>query len=103
MRSLEADGLAGVRSYRTESKVFGVQRTVLVTWNQALFDAQCRTLLREIAKRRQHLRALQWQLRRWRRGQDPGGTQAEPGRHAQEGRRLAAGPAHAGPVRRSGA
>ncbi len=73
MRSLEADGLAGVRSYRTESKVFGVQRTVLVTWNQALFDAQCRTLLREIAKRRQHLRALQWQLRRWREGKIRGG------------------------------
>ena len=73
MRSLEADGLAGVRSYRTESKVFGVQRTVLVTWNQALFDAQCRTLLREIAKRRQHLRALQWQLWRWREGKIRGG------------------------------
>ena len=68
MHSLEADGLAGGRAHRTESKVFGVQRTVLVTWNQRLFDAQCRTLLREIAKRRQHLRALQRQLRRWRDG-----------------------------------
>ena len=77
MRSLEADGLAGVRAYRTEYEVFGVKRTVLVTWNQALFDAQCRTLLREIGKRRQHLRALQRQLRRWRdgkirRGRKPG-------------------------------
>ena len=44
MRSLEADGLPGVRAHRTECKVFGVQRTVLVTWNRRLFDAQCRTL-----------------------------------------------------------
>ena len=40
---------------------------------QVLFDAQCRTLLREIAKRRQHLRALQRQLRRWRDGKIRGG------------------------------
>ena len=73
MRSLEADGLAGVRAHRTESKVFGVRRTVLVTWNQRLFDAQCRTLLREIEKRRQHLGALQRQLRRWRDGKIRGG------------------------------
>ena len=73
MRSLEADGLAGVRAHRTESEVFGVRRTVLVTWNQRLFDAQCRTLLREIEKRRQHLGALQRQLRRWRDGKIRGG------------------------------
>ena len=73
MRSLEADGLPGVRVYRTDDEVFGVPRTVLVTWNQRLFDAQCRTLLREIEKRRQHLRALQQQLRRWRDGKIRGG------------------------------
>ncbi|MCY3778087.1 MAG: IS1634 family transposase [Candidatus Aminicenantes bacterium] len=73
MRSLEANGLPGVRAYRTESEVFGVQRTVLVTWNQRLFDAQCRTLLRETEKRRQHLRVLQRQLRRWRDGKIRGG------------------------------
>ena len=73
MRSLEADGLPGVRVYRTDYEVFGIERTVLVIWNQALFDAQCRTLLREIEKRRQHLRALQQQLRRWRDGKIRGG------------------------------
>ncbi len=73
VRSLEADGLPGVRVYRTDYEVFGIERTVLVIWNQALFDAQCRTLLREIAKRRQHLRALQRQLRRWRDGKIRGG------------------------------
>ena len=73
MRSLEADGLPGVRVYRTDYEVFGVERTVLVIWNQALFDAQCRTLLREIEKRRQHLRTLQQRLRRWRDGKIRGG------------------------------
>ena len=73
MRSLEADGLTGVRVYRTDYEVFGVERTVLVIWNRALFDAQCRTLLREIEKRRQHLRKLQQRLRRWRDGKIRGG------------------------------
>ena len=73
MRSLEADGFAGVRAYRTTYEVFGVERTVLVIWNRALFDAQCRTLLREIEKRRQHLRTLQQRLRRWRDGKIRGG------------------------------
>ena len=73
MHSLEADGLAGVRAYRTTYEVFGVERTVLVIWNRALFDAQCRTLLREIEKRRQHLRTLQQRLRRWRDGKIRGG------------------------------
>ena len=73
MRSLESDGLAGVRAYRTTCEVFGVERTVLVIWNRALFDAQCRTLLREIEKRRQHLRTLQQRLRRWRDGKIRGG------------------------------
>ena len=41
--------------------------------NRALFDAQCRTLLREIEKRRQHVRALQQRLRRWRDGKIRGG------------------------------
>ena len=73
----QTTGCAGVRAYRTERAVFGVRRTVLVTWNRKLFDAQRKTLLREIEKRRQLLRALQRQLRRWRdgkirRGRKPG-------------------------------
>ena len=42
---LAAAGLTGVRVYRTDYEVFGVERTVLVIWNQALFDAQFRTLI----------------------------------------------------------
>ena len=68
-------------------KVFGVRRTVLVTWNQKLFDAQRKTLLREIDKRRAHLRALQRQLRRWRDARSAAG--ASPGWRARRRRSTA--------------
>ena len=70
---LEEEGLQGVRVYRTTQKLFGVERTVLVTYNENLFVAQSRTLLREIAKRQQRLRELQRQLRHWQTGQIRGG------------------------------
>ena len=57
----------------TEEKRRRHAARVLVTWNAALPEAQCCTLLREIAKRRQHLRALQGRLRRWRQGTMRGG------------------------------
>lgn len=72
-RTLAEEGLPGVRVYRTTRKLFGVERTVLVTYNENLFVAQSRTLLREIAKRQQRLRELQRQLRRWQTGQVRGG------------------------------
>jgi transposase len=56
LRSLAADGLPQVRSYRTRQKVFGRERTVLVTYNENLFVAQSQTLLREIARRQGWLR-----------------------------------------------
>ena len=68
-QSLEADGLAGVTAYRTTREVFGRSRTVVVTYNETLFVAQARTLLREIAKRQRQLRELQHQLRRRHTGQ----------------------------------
>ena len=71
--TLPDEGLAGVSVYRTRWEVFGVERTVLVTYNENRFVAQARTLLREIAKRQQRLRALQYQLRRWHTGQVRGG------------------------------
>ncbi len=67
--SLDEQGLAGVSVHRTTREVFGAKRTVLVTYNENLFVAQSRTLLREIAKRQQHLRELQQQLQRWHRGE----------------------------------
>jgi len=64
LRALDDEGLPGVRAYRTTREVFGAERTVLVTYNENLFVAQSRTLLREIAKRQRRLRELQIQLHR---------------------------------------
>lgn len=72
-RSLASDGLSGVRVVRTEKKVFGVSRTVLVTYNEALFEAQTQTLLREIGKRQQQLQELQQRLDVWAGSKPPGG------------------------------
>lgn len=71
--SLTDDGFPGVSAFRTKKKVFGVDRTVLVTYNENLFVAQSRTLLREIAKRQQRLRQLQQQLNRHHAGKVRGG------------------------------
>ena len=67
-RSLADDGLEGVRAYRTKKEVFGKERTVLVTYNDNLFVAQSRTILREIGKRQRALREIQARLRRWHEG-----------------------------------
>jgi transposase len=73
LHSLADDGLPGVTAYRTTKKVFGVERTILVTYNENLFVAQSQTLLREIAKRQRALRERQQQLRRRRSGKVRGG------------------------------
>ncbi|MGH7255669.1 MAG: IS1634 family transposase, partial [Nitrospirales bacterium] len=73
-RSLEEEGLPGVSVFRTDQEVFGTRRTVLVVYNEALFVAQSRTLLREIAKRQQKLNDLSRQLERWQRGEVRGGN-----------------------------
>jgi transposase len=73
-RPLDEEGLAGVTVYRCQKEVFKVKRTVLVTYNENLFVAQSKTLLREIAKRQQLLRELQHQLRRHREGKVLGGS-----------------------------
>jgi transposase len=72
-RSLEAEGLPGVRAFRTTKEVFGIERTVVVTSNEALFVAQSRTLLREIAKRQRQLAELQARLVRHQTGAVRGG------------------------------
>jgi transposase len=61
MRRLDKQ-LPEVWSYRTVQKVFGIPRTVLCTFNQALFDAQHETLVREIAKRIDKLTELKAKL-----------------------------------------
>ena len=58
MRRLDTKQLPEVWSYRTEKKVFGVNRTVLVTFNKKLFQAQYKTLIREIGKRKRKLECI---------------------------------------------
>jgi transposase len=72
-RSLEEEGLPGVRADRTTKEVFGIERTVVVTYNEALFVAQSRTLLREMAKRQHQLGELQARLLRHQKGEVRGG------------------------------
>jgi len=69
-KSLADHGFPGVTCYRTTKKVFGAERTILVTYNENLFVSQSRTLLREIAKRRRSLRELQAGLRRRLEGKE---------------------------------
>jgi len=71
--SLASEGLAGVTVHRMKKQVFGVERTVLVTYNENLFVAQSRTLLREIAKRQLRLADLQDRLQRRAIGEIRGG------------------------------
>src|SRR5216684_1205790 len=67
-RALTTPRLQGVEVYRTEKKVFGGTRTVLVTFNPNLFDGQLQGLTASLNKARRKLRDLQQQLQRWREG-----------------------------------
>src|SRR6266849_5748985 len=71
-RALPTPRLEGVEVYRTEKKVFGETRTVLVTFNQNLLDGQLQGLTASLIKARRKLRDLQQQLRRWRQGKVKG-------------------------------
>jgi transposase len=51
MRRLDRSQLPAVWAYRTQKAVFGVNRTIVVTFNRQLFRAQQKTLTREINKR----------------------------------------------------
>lgn len=64
MRRLDKAQLPAVWAYRTQKKIFGVERTVLVTFNRPLYTAQIKTLRREINKRRRKLEKLQLSLKR---------------------------------------
>jgi transposase len=71
-RTLATPRLEGVEVYRTEKKVFGKTRTVLVTFNPNLFDGQLQGLTTALSKARRKLRELQQQLERWRQGRVKG-------------------------------
>jgi len=64
MRRLDKRELPAVWAWRTTKKLFGIERTVLVTYNRGLFKAQHKTLVREINKRKRALHKLQSSLER---------------------------------------
>lgn len=64
MRRLDPAQLPAAWAYRTEQKVFGVARTVLIVFNRPLFRAQVKTLRREINKRRRKMKVLHIALQR---------------------------------------
>ena len=85
MRRLDRSQLSAVWAHRTHKIVFGVERTVVVTFNQNLFRAQTKTLSREIRKRQRQLGKLQNRLQGRRpgdRGKKP--TVAGVGKKVQE-------------------
>jgi transposase len=72
-QALTTPRLEGVEVYRTQKKIFGQVRTVLVTFNPHLYDGQLQGLTANLNKARGKLRQLQRQLKRWREGKIKGG------------------------------
>lgn len=66
MKRMEDPQLPAVWSWRGRKNVFGVERTVLCTFNEPLFESQVKTLQREIGKRRTRLNARIRMLDRYR-------------------------------------
>jgi len=61
---LKAEDLEGVSVWRTSKVVLGQERTILLVYNPELFQAQVKTLVREMDKRRIKLRQLQNRLKK---------------------------------------
>jgi transposase len=72
-RTLTQPGLEDVEAYRTQKKVFGQPRTIVVTFNQNLYDGQLQGLTAHLDKADGKLRALQSHLERRREGKVKGG------------------------------
>lgn len=61
-RPLQGEDLEGVLAWRTGKLVLGAERTILVTYNPALFLTQAATILRQVRRRTRQLRELQIHL-----------------------------------------
>jgi transposase len=72
-RTLTQLGLEGVEVFRAQKKVFGQPRTIVVTFNQNLYDGQLQGLTAHLVKARRKLRDLQTHLQRRRDGRVKGG------------------------------
>lgn len=74
--ALQDPRLDGVRAWRTRQKVFGCERTILVTHNEALLAGQVRGLGQHVSKARAALYELKLRLRRRAEGRITGGKAA---------------------------
>jgi len=72
-RMLTQAGLEGVEAHRTQKIVFAQPHTIVVTFNQNLYDGQLQGLTAHLEKARRKLRDLQTQLQRRREGKVKGG------------------------------
>lgn len=61
--SCDAPGLETTKAFRVKRKVYGLERTLVVTYNQNLFNAQWQTLQNDITKACEKLLSLQGKLR----------------------------------------
>lgn len=62
LQPCDDDGLEGARSFRVKKNVYGKERTLVVTYNQNLFNAQILTLQNDIAKATEKLSLLRQKL-----------------------------------------
>lgn len=65
---LNGQRLSGVWVYRTKKKVFGADRTILITFNEHLLEGQLQGIEANLQKARKRLDELQQNLRRRREG-----------------------------------
>ena len=73
LADLSPEGLLGVRAQRVRRSVDGVERAVVVTYDEHLFQAQTRRLERLVGQRHRKLEALESQLARWQEGNEKDG------------------------------
>src|SRR6266478_3863569 len=73
LRPMSGSRLEGVSAYRTRKKIFAQERTVLITFNEALLEGQLQGITANLEKARCKLAALQNGLRRRQQGLVKGG------------------------------
>lgn len=67
-RDLVGERFAGMRAYRDQRDIFGVQRTVVVVFSPIFFTKQLQTVLAVLEKAKGKLQALQHRLTLWETG-----------------------------------
>lgn len=72
--SSEPSRWQGTSVYRTRKVVFGVERTIVLTFNEKLYVKQVATLERELRKRTQKLAEMEAKLKKWHTGESRGGN-----------------------------